>query len=94
MNALAAFSIGSVALLSQVASAAASVDADVSKCRVAMAADPEFAAVAYDAKFERYREGRIRIVRFALKPHDGDDARLVFCRIERGMVAALEFRAR
>lgn len=94
MNVLAAFSIGSIALLSQVASAAASVNADVAKCRAAMAAHPELAANAYDAKFERYREGRVRTVRFALKPHDGDDPRFVFCRIERGQVAALEVRAR
>jgi hypothetical protein len=94
MNALAAFSIASIALLSQVTPVAASVNADVARCRAAMAAHPEFAAVAYDAKFERYREGRIRTVRFALKPHVGADTRLVFCRIERGRVAALEVRAR
>ncbi len=94
MNAPAAVTIGSIALLSQLTPAAASVNADVAKCRAAMAAHPEFAGEAYEVKFERYREGRIRTVRFAMKPHDGGDARLVFCRIEKGRVAALDFGER
>lgn len=93
MKASAAIMIGSIMLLTQVTPGAAGVNDDVASCRAAMTADPEFAGIAPDAKFERYREGRIRTVRFALKSHNGGHNRLIFCRIEKGGVVSLVIRA-
>lgn len=94
MKSSAAIMIGSIVLLTQVTPAAAGVNDDVAKCRAAMAAHPEFAGVAPDAKFERYNEGRIRTIRFGLNPSNGFGPRLVFCRIEKGRVVDLKSRAR
>lgn len=92
MNTLRTFAIASIALMTQLTPAAAAVNDDIAKCRAALADHPELAGTNYTIKFERYREGRIRTVRFALMAQGNVVS--VFCRIERGRVAELEFGKR
>lgn len=90
MNRVAILSIAMLTAIQPVP-AAADVIEDVRLCRAALRADP--AAAGYDAKFERYKDGRVRVVRFALTPSAGEAARLkACCTVKRGAVTNLELR--
>lgn len=92
MRITAVMTIGTIALLGFAGPAVAAVNKDVALCRRALAADPEFRAGDYAVKFDRYREGRVRTVRFALKPRGEGSPVIADCVIEKGLVVRVAFR--
>lgn len=90
MNRLAIVSIAMLTAIRPVP-AAADVNEDVRLCRAALGADP--IAAGYTARFERYKDGRVRVVRFTLTPSAGEAERLkAYCTVEKSAVTGLEFR--
>jgi hypothetical protein len=69
----------------------AGVNDDVRLCRAAVEARVESGAAI---KFDRYFEGRARVVRFMVRVARGGERAVALCRIERGAVAAVEIKAR
>ena len=93
MNKLVIAAVGSIAALGQISLASASVNDDVRSCRTALAARLQLSASDFRVKFERFRDGRVRVVRLSLAPRAKDAKQLkAYCTIEKGAVTSLEIR--